>query len=233
MSTTTSRRPTFAWHLPSGVDGARLDVCADRACARVEHTVDVTGESYRPPESVSFTAGVHFWRVWGRVGARVGAAHGPTWEFVAPETEGADDTSRWGFADVDGDGREDSFVSGEVHLTTGAVWRPDRLSEYIPLDGQYADTCLGAFAGDLDGDGYGDLLCDAQLYYQGAGYSFTYTVGRFRGGPSGPVSHRWTRLGTIEVYRPRGSYNSLRVTPLGDTDGDGYADFTAEQVSDL
>ena len=233
VSITTTRRPTFAWHLPDGVDGARLEVCADRECARVEHIANVTGSSYRPPESVVFTAGVHYWRVWGRVGDRVGAAHGPTWEFVAPAEEGADDTSRWGFADVDGDGREDAFMSDGLRLTTGGTWNPDRLHEYVSLDGEYINSCGYSFGGDLDGDGYGDLIGVAWENYPGPGYYTIYTVGRFRGGPSGPVSRRWTRLGTDSVYRPMGVYRRLRVTPLGDTDGDGFADYSAESVSDF
>src|SRR5207302_10115063 len=37
---TTSQRPTLKWSLPTGVDGAHVEVCADRACSTVQATFD-------------------------------------------------------------------------------------------------------------------------------------------------------------------------------------------------
>jgi hypothetical protein len=47
-SRVTSRRPTLAWELPAGLDGARVELCADRACEQPIVIADVTGTQFRP-----------------------------------------------------------------------------------------------------------------------------------------------------------------------------------------
>jgi pimeloyl-ACP methyl ester carboxylesterase len=39
----TSQRPRLRWSLPDGADGARVELCHDRACARVEYSLVVPG----------------------------------------------------------------------------------------------------------------------------------------------------------------------------------------------
>jgi len=162
----TSARPWFRWALADGADGARVQVCADRACSTVEWQADAVGTSARP--AMALAAGIHFWRLFARRGAAVDAAAGATWEFLVPAAPAAWEVASAGLMDLDGDGREDRVV---VDASTPAVLRvvygggsradsvhrlPRAGDLRLAITGYSAATPIAA--GDLDGDGYADLV---------------------------------------------------------------------------
>lgn len=88
-------------------------------------------------------------------------------------------------------------------------------------DGQYQGADYGAAvagAGDVNGDGYGDILVGAQKYPVDGltcGAAMVY-----HGAPQG-VTKPYRRLLSNGV---QGSYFGCAVAPAGDVNGDGYAD---------
>jgi len=224
-STVTSRRPTLRWELPSGIAGARVELCADRACASSLGTLD-GATSVRPTSDLP--TGWVFWRLRTRVGTALGTTVSPTWQFWvgARSADGDRDTSWGSTLDLDGDGFADLAVGvpghdepsggpvGQVLVfrgsSTGLATTPSwtlgatsrsRLS-------QQGRTVLSV--GDLDGDGFGDLATTST--------AFPIVVQIFRGGASGPS------LGpAFEPTVPDGLAEGA-IAGLGDVDGDGYAD---------
>ncbi|MBE0566633.1 MAG: FG-GAP repeat protein [Krumholzibacteria bacterium] len=136
--------------------------------------------------------------------------------------------------DVNGDGFSDIVVGSPYYsetgyLTTGKAWvyagsaaglGTDPLWEDLgPRDGcrfGYSVAC----AGDVDGDGYDDIIIGAPLYNEGL-----YQDGRayvYHGGPGGPsVDPDWEDdAGTHETS----FYFGYAVSTAGDVNGDGYDD---------
>ena len=70
-ATVSTQTPTLTWVLPTGVDGAQVEVCKDRACAAVEQRFVVTGTSAKVP--VALAPGVHFWRLEANVRLGIGS----------------------------------------------------------------------------------------------------------------------------------------------------------------
>ena len=218
VSFLTSRHPTFRWQLPQGADGARVDVCADRACERLLATFDAAGDHGAPPTDLP--AGAVFWRVRGTVSGAVGAAISATWELVVP-AQSAPVSTAWGaMLDANGDGFGDVAVGDSdafaptqhVYVHHGGAAGPSAapssvLSAASPVAGYAASI---ASAGDVDGDGFGDLL---------VGSPGEDSVYFYRGGPGGfgdPPS--------AVLPGPAMSSFGAAVSGAGDVDGDGYAD---------
>jgi hypothetical protein len=131
------------------------------------------------------------------------------------------DTS-WGTVpDVNGDGHADIVVgayrSNRVHLYLGT----ERGLSDIPTTTLEAPA-IGMFgasvasAGDVNGDGYADLVMSAYQANSGAGSAYLYL-----GGPSGvgknPARPLVGSSATPERF-------GVRVASAGDVNGDGYAD---------
>ncbi len=135
--------------------------------------------------------------------------------------------------DVNGDGYADLLVGAPAYLVYSGYWgavlvylgrasgfsaQPDF---YLASD-RSGSTKLGwatAAAGDLNGDGYGDVIAGAPNYEKGSvgeGALFVYA-----GGPTGPVV---TPTLIIEGNQPNAHLGSS-VAGLGDMNGDGYGDF--------
>ncbi len=227
---TASRQPTLRWALPAGVTGAAVELCAARSCATVTQRFEADGASGRPPRALA--PGVHFWRVRGRAEGRVGVATSAVWELFVRRSAADADTS-WGTtADFNGDGRADFVVGGAVSASPdGTVTSPSLLAYHGPV-GPDARPALRLSepavvraltnAGDVNGDGFGDLLV--------AGFTGTSPDGArvtlLLGGPDG------LRAPPVEVARgvtvPQG--NELfagpapRAASAGDLNGDGYGD---------
>lgn len=183
---------------------------------------------------MDLTPGVHFWRLWGIAGSRVGTSHGPTWIFGAPSEGRPVDTVSGFIDDVDGDGVADAWTtSGAVTSLTlsasGRRWSNHALHISIlrPTTEIHDYYARPGSPTDLDGDGYGDLIGVATYHYQGAGYYYEYTAARFMGGPDGPTSVWWSRLGDVMSEGRSGSWTYLTIDRAGDIDGDGRADIVA------
>ncbi|MFK7989375.1 MAG: FG-GAP-like repeat-containing protein [Sandaracinaceae bacterium] len=199
----------FRWALPPGHDGARVEVCTDRACTSVVTTFDATGEAGSP--AAALPAGNYYWRAYGRCDGSESTESSPVWQFsVAHGARGA--FSSW---------NQPFDINGDFHADALITQAPDRRVRYYTGNGSgllHQRDFDGIFGvgpvdagGDIDGDGYGDaLIADS------AG------VRVYLGGPAGLPE---TRSG-------RGRASSIRdVAGLGDINGDGYADFGAITAS--
>ncbi|MFO0973383.1 MAG: FG-GAP-like repeat-containing protein [Phycisphaerae bacterium] len=183
----------------------------------------------------SFDSGpVDVGRVWLYLGGRGGPATQPVWWADGSESGAGFGTALAAAGDLDGDGYADVLIgaprrdsplvdAGEVRVYRGG---PGGLSA-VPawtLSGDQAGAQFGASvagAGDVDGDGYRDVVIGAPLRDQVA--TDEGRVYLFRGGAGGlstqPVwfadgGQLWANLGTS-------------VAGVGDFDGDGFNDVAA------
>ncbi len=162
MLATTSARPWFRWALGSGVDGARMQVCADPGCARVQLEVDVTGAQHRP--AVALAEGVHFWRLFARRGAVVDATPTPVWAFVVPPADALGARETPPMLDLNGDGLDDEVIVEHIprrvyslRIRYGGAARREHQVLSETSDIEHGDTVL-VRAGDIDGDGLADAV---------------------------------------------------------------------------
>jgi hypothetical protein len=192
---------------------------------------DVNGDGYSDVIVGSSTINTDFFaldRAYVYLGSLAGLALSPAWMGQASQTD-----SGYGFSvatagDVNGDGYSDFLVGepywsngesgeGRALLYLGAASGPSVAPAWSVESNQIAAQAgfSVATAGDVDGDGYADVLVGAPFLNDGRGASSLY-----RGSAAGlSASASWTQEGA-----QFNTYWGWSVATAGDVNGDGYAD---------
>jgi hypothetical protein len=224
-SKVTSRRPNFKVKLGNGASGVRVDVCRDRACTNIVTTARVIGSTATP--TIDLPTGMLFWRAYGTSGVTDGLAPSATWEFRVTPLNALVKTSWGAEPDYSGDGRADAaFSARDAGGGTGKVYvyNSDGSAAGIPvkasrvlLPPSATDTAFGqalSSAGDLNGDGFADLVVSANHGASGSGILYVYY-----GSPSGIATHA-----AASINPPATAAAFGRPQAAGDVNCDGYAD---------
>jgi hypothetical protein len=215
----TSRRPSLQYAVGGGLNNTRIDLCRDRACAMLVEQI-TSNEDYVNPR-MELAPGVYFWRAVNRTPGG-GECASPTWEFTVPARSGMTDTA-WGTAlDVNGDGYGDLAVGSGAAATGNRVVKvfhggPSGLATMASatLQGMGLGRVV-ASAGDVNGDGFGDLALSSTTASGGAG-----VVSIYQGAPAGVPA-----MASLSITGPDGASAEFgaALAGVGDTDGDGRGD---------
>ena len=220
----THQQPALKWELTGPDDGVHIEFCKDRACTEVLQALDTTGTSGAP--TANLPAGVVYWRAFGTSGGQIGCNPSYVWEFFVGPRSAPVNTSWGSVLDVNGDGYADAVVGSSGSYTQGTPYNNGETeqatvflgsanglspSPVVTLTGERGFGGAIADAGDVNGDGYADVLVATQM-------NVTHL---FLGGPSGltatstSLPFGGTNVTTFWVYTLAG---------VGDSNGDGYAD---------
>lgn len=158
------------------------------------------------------------------MGSASGVATTPTTTLTSPDTNFGRGAA--GIGDVNGDGYSDVMVATN-HETTGETF-PEMGYIYlgsaiglsnVPSTVIFAPSGSNGFgydianAGDVNGDGYGDVIVGASSSYSGAGAAYLY-----KGSPSGISSSNYNL-----ILGSPGEHLGVSVS-AGDINRDGYSD---------
>ena len=170
-------------------------------------------------------------RAWVFLGSATGPASTAAWIGESDQTESTYGLQAESAGDVNGDGYGDIVVGaqhydddqtdeGRVFVYLGSASGPEATASWT-VDGDQADDHFGhavAAAGDVNGDGFSDLLVGAEDYDNGnneEGKAFLY-LGSASGLDSTPA---WTGECDQDTCR-----YGCSVASAGDVNGDGYSD---------
>lgn len=206
------------WLLPVNANNVQVDICSTRACTSTIATVALNPSSTSGTPTADLPKGVVYWRVRAMSGSATGTSK--TWEFfVGSRTAGVD--TRWGAVlDVNGDGYADLSVgepgSNKVFVYHGsAAGLSTTPNSTITGSGSFGSNV--ASAGDINGDGFSDLIVGAPSTTASTGAAYVYL-----GSPSGLGA---TPSAATSFYpTSSGDLFGTAVIGCGDVDGDGYGD---------
>ena len=206
-------RPPLRWALPSGASGARVVLCRDRALVTGCVTFDASGSSGSPAADLS--AGTWYWALRGLAGGVAGSTRSAVWRILVGTSTSAAARPWGGDPDVNGDGLADALdvvftdTGTELRVSLGAPGGVlPATARAAPLDSTGFGNSFD-FAGDVNGDGYGDVI---------VGASRSESVYLYLGGAGGLAATPTSFSG------PRGSGFGTAVLGPGDLNGDGFAD---------
>jgi hypothetical protein len=157
-----------------------------------------------------------------------GPAAGASWQIFGGQAGGQLGVSVARAGDVNGDGYGDVIVGADTYNSTGAAWvyymPPSSGIPPTPLFGPSVGSHFGnpvASAGDVNGDGYGDVIVGApydDTPATDAGRAFVYL-----GGPLGLNPTPQIALAPSGLQLANAHFGSS-VACAGDYNGDGYDD---------
>lgn len=186
--------------------------------------LDVLGTSTQP--AADLPIGMLFWRVAARAGSTMVTGFGPTWQVTIGSRNAPLSTSWGSVLDVNGDGFADIAVgaphnTAHVYLYLGsATGVPTTAS--ITLSPADADAVeFGrtiASAGDVNGDGFADLVVGSRdaAFTPGPGRAYVYF-----GSATGVAAAPSITLSGVDGVR--GNFGNA-LASAGDVNGDGYGD---------
>jgi len=217
----TSSRPTLRWVAPpNGCGAASVDVCADRACTQPLGTVTVDPSGTSGSPDAALPDGPVFWRVRSPGGASA------TWEFFVAGAAGRD-ASHGSVPDFDGDGHPDLAVgqmgyegsvgAANVYRGSASGISAGSLTSFpSPQVGPWTDWRVTT-GGDLDGDGFGDLV-RADINVTPGSPTMDLVRIDFGGAQGVDVARE------LVIEPPDMAQFGRTIVAAGDVDGDGYAD---------
>ncbi len=215
-STVTSHTPTLRW-VPNSSATVIVDIYRDRALGHLEQTM-AADDGHTVP-GTPLDPGVHFWRV------RKDGHSSAVWELFVGARSAATDTSWGSTLDVNGDGYRDVAVdavsessqTGAVHVYEGG---PSGLSTTpsatLPGPGSPQIFSYVANAGDLNGDGFADLVVGAPVMPKSGAVGRAYV---YFGSATGIKAHPMI----LSAHDPETRFGGA-VAGVGDVNGDGYGD---------
>jgi hypothetical protein len=216
---------------PDGLSGTPLSIVsgegpADSFGVSLAAAGDVNGDGYADVIVGAIGYGDLMGRAHLYAGGPTGLGAGPIWTATGESAGSSLGRSVAGAGDVDGDGYGDVIVgapgynnaTGRVYLYAGGPGglRADPL---IVLTGEKPQNNFGwavAGAGDIDGDGYDDVLVGADRFDNLTGRAYVY--------PGGPHGLSATALLTLTGEGPDNFFGHS-VAGAGDVNADGYDDF--------
>ena len=172
-------------------------------------------------------------RAYLYLGSAAGLEHFATWTVSGEGIGNRFGNSVAGAGDVNGDGYGDVIIGavgypagssrGKVYLyygsASGLSFDPDWTALGENLTDHFGASVAGA--GDVNGDGYADLIVGAPEYPANTGRGKVYVYHGSHYGPSS--SPDWVRTGAVTMA----SHLGASVAGAGDVNGDGFGDVIA------
>lgn len=217
MSTSfvSSHRPTLSW-TATGLGTDTLEICADRACTRVVQSATTTEQRYKPEQPLAI--GTYFWRVSRVIQGTRRTSH--VWQFRVRSRHDLTDYAYGNYHDFNGDGLDDLIIFGNGREGTQPFPFRGSPAGLVSAGAAFAEPQtieLVRFVGDINGDGFGDVLGFQSCVPTVCDGSFN-EIWIFLGGPDGLASS------PIRVADSTPFIGYIFGYGLGDVDGDGFGD---------
>jgi hypothetical protein len=216
---------------PSGLSAAAWTASGQAAGDYFGHSVaaagDVNGDGYSDVIIGACYANSYAGKAYLYLGGPSGLTAASAWVASGEATGNFFGVSVAPAGDVNGDGYSDVVVganayanyAGKAYLYLGG---PSGLSaaDAWTASGETVSSQFGysvGTAGDVNGDGYSDVIVGAYSYHPGSTTGKAYL---YLGGPSGlSAAAAWTAWGEDES-----NYFGYSIAAAGDVNGDGYSD---------